>query len=108
MAPVNAFAAFFKEKRLSTGLSLREFCKQNGLDWGNTSKLERGRISPPKSQRALLPYAQALGIEEGSDEWQAFHELAQISAGIIPDEVMDNEYLVSLLPLVFRTIRANK
>ena len=104
----NDFGCFAKEKRLSLGVSLREFCRQNSLDWGHLSKVERGKASPPKSPEVLAKYAHALGIREGSDDWQAFHDLAAISAGSIPREIMEEGELVAQLPLVFRTIRGQK
>jgi len=108
MTRVNAFGEFFKEKRLALGLALREFCRENAFDWGNLSKIERGRMSPPKSLKALAEYAKALKIEEGSEDWRTFFDLAAISAGIIPDAIMSDEALVAKLPLVFRTIRGKK
>jgi len=101
----NAFGTFFKEKRLALELSLREFCRENRLDWGNVSRIERGVSAPPKSRKALETYAKALGIKPGSDDWTAFFELAAISAGMIPDNIMSDEALVAKLPLVFRTIQ---
>ena len=45
---MSRFGAFFKQKRLELGLSLRRFCLEHGLDPGNISKLERGRLAPPQ------------------------------------------------------------
>ena len=108
MAKMNAFGEFFKQTRLALGLSLREFCRENGLDWGNVSRLERGVSSPPKSRKALEAYAKALCIKEGSEEGRTFFDLAAISAGVIPEAVMNDEELVAKLPLVFRTIQGKK
>ena len=108
MAHGNAFGEFVKQKRLALGLALREFCRENALDWGNLSKIERGRMSPPKSPKALAEYAKALKIEKGSEDWRTFFDLAAISAGIIPDAIMSDEALVAKLPLVFRTIQGKK
>ncbi len=104
----NAFGEFFKSKRLALGLSLREFCRENRLDWGNVSRIERGVSAPPKSREALETYAKALRIKSGSEDWTAFFDLAAISAGIIPDAIMDDEALVAKLPLVFRTMQGKK
>ena len=108
MAKANAFGDFAKQKRLGLGVSLREFCRENGLDWGNISRIERGVSSPPKSRKALEEYVKALKIKQGSDDWDTFFELAAISAGIIPEAVMKDEALVAKLPLVFRTIQGKK
>ena len=35
------FGEFFKQKRIVLGMTLRQFCAENGLDPGNISKIER-------------------------------------------------------------------
>ena len=104
----NAFGEFCKERRMALGLALREFCRENRLDWGNLSRIERGVSAPPKSREALGFYAKALRLKPGSDDWTAFFDLAAISAGIIPNAIMNDETLVAKLPLVFRTIQGKK
>ena len=104
----SAFGDFAKGKRMALGMSLREFCRQNDLDWGNLSRIERGIAPPPKSPEALDRLALALGIKKGSDDYQTFTELAAISAGRIPDRIMNDEELLAKLPLVFRTIEGRK
>ena len=60
----------FRFKRLSTGLSLREFCRKHHLDPSRYAKLERGRWIP--SRRATLEkYALAIGVEPGSRDAKA-------------------------------------
>ena len=108
MAATNAFGAFFKRKRLELGLTLRAFCRENGFDVGNTSKTERGLLSPPKTTAALRSYAEALRLKEESEDWRAFFELAEISAGRIPERIMNDAALVAKLPLVFRTIEGKR
>jgi transcriptional regulator with XRE-family HTH domain len=105
MAQRMNFGSFAKQKRLELGVSLRQLCKDNHLDWANVSRIERGVSSPPKSREVLRQYAEALKIEEGSEDWASFMELAAISAGRIPDYVMNDEELVAKLPLVFRTVK---
>ena len=39
MTALEEFGRFFKEMRVHTGLTLRNFCQQNNLDAGNISKL---------------------------------------------------------------------
>ncbi len=98
------FGTFFKKKRLEQDLSLREFCRRHGYDWGNLSKLERGKLSPPQSHDILEPYARALGITEGSDDWYTVFDLAATVNGRIPDRIMNDEQLVAKLPALFRTV----
>jgi transcriptional regulator with XRE-family HTH domain len=68
------FGAFFRAKRNALGLNLREFCRRNGFDPGNVSRLERGLLPPPKSAEILKSYAQALKLRP--DDWQTFEALA--------------------------------
>ncbi len=98
-----AFGEAFRARRRELGLTLREFCRRTGLDPGNVSKLERGRLAPPADRAKLEEYARHLDIDEGTDGWTEFLDLGQVCAGAIPDEVMNDEALVSKLPLVFRT-----
>ena len=97
------FGEFFKEKRLTAGYTLRQFCADFGFDPGNISKMERGTIPPGNSR--LEEYAQCLGIAQRSEEWQEFLDLAAASQGRIPADILNEEELVAKLPLVFRTLR---
>jgi transcriptional regulator with XRE-family HTH domain len=108
MAISKSFGELFKTKRISNGLTLREFCRINGLDPGNVSKIERGLFQPPQSKEMLLKYATALGIKEGSEDWLSFCDLAITSAGKIPDDIVSNQELMNALPVLFRTVRNKK
>ena len=99
------FGDFFSAKRKVLRKTLREFCRENGFDPGNISKLERGLLSPPKSKEKRLQYALALGINEGSDDWLEFCDLATISAGKIPADIVSDKELLGAVPLLFRSIR---
>ena len=101
------FGAFFKQKRLALGLSLRQFCHEHGLDPGNISTLERGRLAPPQHDK-LEEYARLLGLQEGSDDWFRFFDLAAAEAGRIPQDIMSDEEAVEKLPILFRTLRGEK
>ncbi len=102
------FGTFFKSRRLANKLGLREFCQKYGLDAGNISKLERGVLPPPGSQKKLEDYAGYLAIREGSDDWYEFFDLAASESGKIPSDLMSDERLVEKLPFFFRTIRGQK
>jgi transcriptional regulator with XRE-family HTH domain len=104
---MDTFGAFFKQKRLASGLSLRQFCLEHGLDPGNLSKLERGRLAPPQHDK-LEEYARLLGIPEGSDDWYRFFDLAAAETGRIPEDILSDEEVVAKLPLLFRTLRGEK
>lgn len=102
------FGEIFKKRRLKIGKTLRQFCLDNGLDPGNISKIERGILPPPQSREKLSHYAKCLGIEEGSDEWLEFFDIARTDVGRIPEDLLSDKNIVAQLPLVFRTIKGQK
>ena len=99
------FGEFFSAKRKGLGKTLREFCRENGFDAGNLSRLERGLQTPPQSREKRMQYASALGIKEGSDDWLEFCDLATISAGKIPHSIVSDKELMAEVPILFRSIR---
>lgn len=105
----HAFGQYFGWlRREHLELSLREFCARKGLDPGNMSKLERGKISPPRSREVLEKYAQALELEEGTDEWLTFFDLAAASRGELPEDLAEDEDVLDKLPALFRTLRGDR
>jgi len=102
------FGDFFKKKRIELGKTLRQFCLENNLDPGNISKLERGLLPPPQGNDKLEEYARYLHIKKGSDDWYEFFDLARLSAGRIPEEILSDKALLSKLPLVFRTLKGQR
>ncbi len=100
-----SFGEFFSAKRKSLGKTLREFCRENGFDAGNMSRLERGLQTPPQSKEKRRQYASALGIKERSEEWLEFCDLATISAGKIPDSIVSDKELMAEVPILFRSIK---
>lgn len=99
------FGDFFSAKRKELGKTLREFCRENGFDAGNISRLERGLMTPPQSKEKREQYATALGIKIGSDGWLEFCDLAKISAGKIPDGIVEDKELMAEIPILFRSIQ---
>lgn len=99
------FGKFFKQKRIERGLTLREFCRTNGFDPGNISRLERGLLLPPTTREKRLEYAAALSIKEGTDDWLTFCDLAATSAGRIPEDIASDEEVLSALPVLCRTVK---
>jgi transcriptional regulator with XRE-family HTH domain len=77
MKKSNEFGVFFREIRQGLGLSLREFCRRTGFDQANVSRLERGLLPPPKSQKVLTTYAKGLRLKPKSPEWDRFMTLAK-------------------------------
>ena len=101
----STFGEFFSAKRKELGKTLREFCRENGFDAGNLSKIERGLQKPPQGKEIRLQYASALGIKEGTDDWLEFCNLATISAGKIPADIVSDKELMAEVPILFRSIR---
>lgn len=105
---MSAFGKLIKKLRMKTGLTLREFCDANGLDPGNYSRMERGLLPPPQKKSLLAKYAAAVGLVDGSDEWAEFFDVAAVSRGEVPYDLMTDEKIVEKLPLVFRTLRGTR
>ncbi len=98
------FGEYFKAKRLSLGITLREFCEKNGFDPGNISKLERGLFTAPQSEEKLSDYAKALRIKLNSEEFIQFTDLAAVSnRSFRPRQISDQDVLQKL-PILFRTL----
>jgi transcriptional regulator with XRE-family HTH domain len=105
MATGIAFGRFFKKRRVELGLTLREFCRRNGFDPGNISKLERGLLAPPMDTEKRLEYAKALDVEKGTDDWLTFCDLAATCAGRLPQDIVSDEETLNALPVLFRSVR---
>jgi transcriptional regulator with XRE-family HTH domain len=103
-----AFGSLLKSLRHAKGLTLREFCVANGLDPGNYSRLERGLFSPPQKPELLEKYATALGLVRGSDSWLEFFDLAAVTRGEIPKDLLTDEEVVGKLPVLFRTLKGSQ
>lgn len=103
-----AFGQKFRQMRLRLGLSLREFCLKHGLDASNMSKLERGRLAPPKKRKILEHYAECLGLEPGTDDWYEFFDLAATEAGRIPEDILGDEELLKKVPVLLRAARGQE
>lgn len=106
--PKSPFGSLFKELRIRQKMTLRQFCDAHGYDPGNISKLERGLLPPPESDAKLTEYAKALKIRRGSDAWYQFFDLARVSRGKLPPEILRKRDVVARLPLLFRTLRGQK
>ncbi len=101
------FGDWLKAKRAERRITLRAFAEASGLDPGNLSRYERGLLPAPQGE-ALERIAGALGLKEGSEEWQTLHDLAAITAGRIPKDLAEDPALVGRLPVLFRVARGKK
>jgi transcriptional regulator with XRE-family HTH domain len=102
------FGEFVKERRIARDITLRKFCQALDLDASNWSKVERGLLQPPQDEEKLGRIAEVIGIERGSEEWQAMTDLSRIGAQMLPDDIAADRRIVNALPLFFRTVRSDK
>lgn len=99
------FGRFYRAKRKERGMTLRSYCRENGFEPAYISRLERGIVPPPRSRSARELHARALGLKEESEEWYAFFDLADLCGGRMPERLMEDEEVLRLVPLFFRTAR---
>jgi transcriptional regulator with XRE-family HTH domain len=97
------FGELFKKRRIMLKKTLRQFCRENGLDSGNTSKIERSVIGPPQNKELLERYATMLEIKRGSEEWFVFFDMAAIENRRIPEYLTSND--IKKLPVLFKVFR---
>ena len=102
------FGEFIKERRIAKSIGLREFCKRLEIDASNWSKIERGLLAPPQDGGRLRKIARVLEIKIGSSLWKEMKDKANIDAGIIPEDILSDEKVLTSLPMFFRTIRSEK
>ena len=67
--------------------------------------MENGVTLPPRDVEKLAKIGLALGLVEGTDEWQEFMDLAAIAKCELPVDLHDNERIASILPAFYRTLR---
>jgi len=100
------FGEFVKKLRIERRITLREFCRNAGIDPSNWSKIERGLLPPPKTKEVLEPVRKAINLKQGSEEYTTLKELAVI--GHVPFDLLGNRKIVDKLPVFFRTLRGEK
>ena len=105
MSTAQNFGECFRENRKALGITLREFCRRNGFDPGNVSRIERSIVPPPQSVQLLESYAKALKLESGTVAWERFVALAATEAGRIPADVLENQQASAKLPGLFESVR---
>src|SRR5687768_6360320 len=102
------FGQFFRQRRKVLGLSLREFCRRNGFDPGNISRLERGLLAPPQSKEVVDSYAKALKLQPDSVDWNTFADLAAAETGRVPSQLLKHQTAREKLPKMFRGLREQR
>ena len=101
---LTSFGDYIKELRLRRRIGLRTFCELIDADPGNYSKIERGRLAPPRDPAKLEHYRRALKMGSEDTEWRELVRLSAIDRGEIPPRVLDDKQLLAKLPALFRSL----
>ena len=97
------FGKFLKAKRLALDLSLREFARRVGLQPSNYCNVEADVLPPPPVNK-LARIAQALGLRQGTKDFEVFHDLAAKGRDEIPADVTRIVKENDLIPAMLRTV----
>lgn len=99
------FGETVRERRKQLRLGLREFAQRAGMDPGNLSKIERGRLGAPQSEEILDRICEALEWRPGSEEAELLKDQAAIESGQIPAGILQDEVVMAKVPLLLRTLQ---
>ncbi|HET6201660.1 MAG TPA: helix-turn-helix transcriptional regulator [Planctomycetota bacterium] len=99
------FGDALRKARAARMLGLREFCRRGGLDPALVSRVERGLAPPPGDRVDLRRFARGLGLSVHSPEWKRLADLAALSRGEVPRDLLRNEEVAGRLPVLFRALR---
>lgn len=102
------FGEFFHKLRVANGKTLRQFCKDNGFDAGNISRIESGGYRAPQNKEKLREYANALQIPKGSADWIKFFDLAEADRMKGEFHELQDDEVIERLPVLFRTLDNKK
>lgn len=97
------FGELVQRRRAELRLTLRDFAERAGLDPGNLSRIERGRVAPPQDATVLARVVEALELTD-SPEGQALVDIAATQNGRIPHDILSNDEVMSALPVLLRTV----
>jgi transcriptional regulator with XRE-family HTH domain len=104
--PSNDFGELIKVRRAALRLSLRAFAERAGMDPGNASRLERGRVAPPEGVEVLGRIASALEFKKGTREYERIMDVAAAAKGRVPQDLLTDSEVAARLPILFRTLRS--
>lgn len=97
------FGSYVREKRSQLKMGLRRFCLATEIDPSDWSKVERNIIAPTQNKNVLEKVAEILMLNE--EESELLYDRASIAAKKLPEHLMEDPELVSILPALFRTIK---
>src|SRR5947208_1178376 len=94
------FGELVRKLRLRAGIGLRRFAALIGELPSNWSSIEHGRTPPRRSPEKLREIADALGLREGTDNWDRLFNSAT-RTGSLPADI---EHMASrkLVPVLLR------
>jgi len=95
-----AFGPYLKQLRLAAGYGLRRFAALIEMKASNLCDIEHNRRSMPNEY--LEPVAEALGLAQGSKEWEKFFDMAR-KAEELPADVQ-RVARRRFIPALLRTI----
>ena len=101
----NTFGDNITARRAELRLTLRDCAIRAGIDPGNLSKIERGRLSPPQNDGLLARLVEALELK-GTEEGQRLIDVAAVQNGRIPTDIAQNAALVGALPILLRAVNS--
>ena len=99
------FGQAVRSRRKELGLTLRRFASLAQMDPANVSRMERYLLPPPGEPAALERIADALQFPKSSPERMKLMDLAAVTAGRIPRDIVENKELLARLPVLFRKLR---
>jgi len=102
---MTGFGDYVRGLREKHEIGLREFCVALEFDPSRWSKMERGLLQPPTDQEMLERIAVVLKISSDTEEFARLRDLAFLSRGQVPDDILSEKELVECLPMIFRTLR---
>jgi transcriptional regulator with XRE-family HTH domain len=94
------FGQYLKQLRLAAGYGLRRFAALIEMKASNLCDIEHNRRSMPSDY--LEPVAKALGLAQGSKEWDRFFDLAR-KANELPADIQ-HVARRDFVPALLRTI----
>jgi transcriptional regulator with XRE-family HTH domain len=100
----NEFGDLLQQRRRELRLTLRDFASRAGMDPGNLSKVERGRLAPPQDRAVLDRIALALEYDRDGSEAEHLRDVAALQNGRIPSDILENSEVMAQMPLLLRTV----
>jgi transcriptional regulator with XRE-family HTH domain len=101
---MSKFGDLVRGRRAELRLSLRDFAMRADVDAGNLSKLERGRLNPPQDAAVLDRICVALEWDPQGNPAQELRDIAAVENGRIPEDLLNDEEVLSRMPLLLRTV----